>query len=117
MIQSPFFWGIVLLTVIAFWILPHRSRYPFLLAVSAIYIGSIDVVSVLEAAPNFSNAKYFLGLSYYRMDRVEEAIEQFEDLLILNPDNAEVEAVLQNLRAGNDPLQGVGPRSFNQDIQ
>ena len=54
--------------------------------------------------PPYSNAKYFLGLSYYNIDRLEEAILQFEDVLDLNPDNEEVKLILKNLRNGDQPF-------------
>ena len=46
MIQSPVFWGVVLLSVVGYWLLPRRSRSLFLIAVSVLYVGSIDAFSV-----------------------------------------------------------------------
>jgi len=50
--------------------------------------------------PLFSNAKYFLGLSYDQVGRSEEAILQFEDLKLLNPENEEVDRILEQLKTG-----------------
>ena len=58
---------------------------------------------------NYSNARYFLGLIYAAADDNARAIEQFEKIQALNPDNAELNVILQNLRAGNDPLEGITP--------
>ena len=52
----------------------------------------------------YSNAKYFLGLSYYKVGRNKDAIAQFKDVLTLNPDNKEVKAILKNLKAGKEPF-------------
>ena len=54
--------------------------------------------------PSYSNAKYFLGLSYDRLGFDEEAIGQFEDLEVSNPENLEVKSILKNLRAGLNPF-------------
>lgn len=59
--------------------------------------------------PTYSNAKYFLGLSYWQQDRVEDAIGQFEDLVTLNPDNEEVQNILDNLEVGESPFAGATP--------
>jgi len=56
---------------------------------------------------SYANARYFLGLAYYQVDRVEDAITAFEVVLETNPGNAEVEAILENLRAGEEPLEGI----------
>ena len=65
----------------------------------------------LEAAitqnPSYADAKYFLGLSYNRLDRVGDAVRQFEDVLALNPDNKEVPVIIQNIKTGNDPFRGL----------
>lgn len=67
-----------------------------------------EAASVLQnavnLAPNYANAKYFLGLSYAELDRSDEAIKVFEDLKATNPDSAELDLILDNLRAGKDPL-------------
>ncbi|OGZ43205.1 MAG: hypothetical protein A3J55_02280 [Candidatus Ryanbacteria bacterium RIFCSPHIGHO2_02_FULL_45_17b] len=58
---------------------------------------------------NYSNARYFLGLTYAAKGAGALAIEQFERIQTLNPDNAEVRAILENLRAGREPLAGITP--------
>lgn len=50
--------------------------------------------------PTYGNAKYFLGLSYYQVNRKAEAIKQFEDLKVANPDNKEISDILKNMKAG-----------------
>ncbi len=55
---------------------------------------------------SYANARYFLGLSYYRVGRVVDAIAQFERVQETNPDVVEVQQILTNLRAGKDPLSG-----------
>jgi tetratricopeptide (TPR) repeat protein len=53
---------------------------------------------------DYSNARYFLGLSYYKVGRVSDSIAQFDQVLKLNPSNTGVETILANLSAGNAPL-------------
>ncbi len=61
----------------------------------------------LSLVPDYANAQYFLGLSHYRQGNTEGAIKQFTTLSASNPDNASVTKILENLRAGKDPLEGV----------
>ncbi|MBU1557549.1 tetratricopeptide repeat protein [Patescibacteria group bacterium] len=56
--------------------------------------------------PDYSDAKYYLGLTYYNLGRVTDAIPQFEDLVQLNPESKEVAAVLANLKGGKEPFAG-----------
>lgn len=52
----------------------------------------------------YANARYFLGLAYFKENRPQEAIAQFVRIAELNPDNAEVKLILENLRAGREPF-------------
>jgi len=54
----------------------------------------------------YSNAKYFLGLSYEEVDRYEDALNQFKDLVLLNPNNQEIQFILNNLENGLSPFAG-----------
>lgn len=58
---------------------------------------------------NYSNARYFLGLIYDRLGMKPAAIEQFELIKSLNPQNAEVDQILRNLRNGKSALSGISP--------
>jgi tetratricopeptide (TPR) repeat protein len=70
-------------------------------------------ISSLERAValngNYSNAMYFLGLSYDKVGKKAEAIAQFEKVATLNPENEEVKNILTNLRAGKSALTDVPP--------
>lgn len=50
--------------------------------------------------PAYADAKYFLGLTYDRLGRNAEALQQFTDVQTLNPENKEVTAIIRNLKAG-----------------
>ncbi|MCX6813730.1 MAG: tetratricopeptide repeat protein, partial [Candidatus Azambacteria bacterium] len=75
----------------------------------------------VELSPNYSNARYFLGLIYDRevpadaktlADKLAakaKAIEQFEKIAELNPDNSEVKQIIANLKAGKSALFGIAP--------
>ena len=75
----------------------------------------------VQLSPNYSNARYFLGLIYDRevpanaktlADKLAakaKAIEQFEKIAELNPDNSEIKQILANLKAGKAALFGVAP--------
>lgn len=59
--------------------------------------------------PNYSNARYFLGLIYDRQGRKKAAIEEFEKAAVFNPDNEEIQKILSNLRKGKKALAGITP--------
>ena len=64
---------------------------------------------LVAQSPNYSNARYFLGLAHDRQGRRAEAITQFAEIEKLNPDNAEVKRILQNLNVGRPALFGIVP--------
>ncbi len=72
-----------------------------------------NAISALEQAvviiPSYANAQYFLGLSYYAQNRAQEGIRMFEELSRTNPDNAEVSAILANMRAQKPAFDGITP--------
>lgn len=75
-------------------------------------------VTALEQAitlnPTYANAKYFLGLCYQRLGRVADAIKQFKDLKVTNPNNTEIDLILKNLNAGLAPFANAKPPIDNQ---
>jgi len=58
-------------------------------------------------SPNYSNALYFLGLTYFNEGQNDKAITEISKVVQLNPDNKDVKNVLSNLKAGNDPFAGA----------
>lgn len=72
--------------------------------------------NALAFVPVYANARYFLGLSYSRLGRNAEAIAQFEDLKLTNPDNAEVNMILNNLVAGRDPFYSGQNSAISSDF-
>lgn len=58
---------------------------------------------------SYSNARYFLGLSYYNLGRTADAINQFEIVQSFNPDNKEVALILKNLKEGRAPFVNAAP--------
>ncbi len=54
--------------------------------------------------PEYANARYFLGLSYARTGRGEDALAQFIEIEKTNLDNQEVKTIINNLERGLDPL-------------
>ena len=72
-----------------------------------------DAAQILDRAvrlsTNFSNARYFLGLTYAALGENTAATEQFTRIAELNPGNEEVSRILVNLEAGRSPLSGISP--------
>lgn len=63
----------------------------------------------VKISDTYSNARYFLGLIYWRQNQREKAISEFQKIAELNPDNKEVEKILDNLRNDQPPLTGIVP--------
>lgn len=61
--------------------------------------------------PQYSNALYFLALTYSAQNQNDKAITTITQVLKLNPDNAEIKTVLSNLQAGKDPLAGIAQQT------
>lgn len=55
----------------------------------------------------YSNARYVLGLIYDKTGKKIKAIDQFEEIMALNPDNQEVKKILKNLNDGKNALNGL----------
>jgi len=56
---------------------------------------------------SYSNALYFLGLTYNQLGEKELTVAVFKRILALNPDNLQVEIILDNLEAGRSILAGI----------
>ncbi len=61
----------------------------------------------LSLSKNYANARYFLGLSYYNLDKKEKALNQLAEVSKLNPDNKEIEIMIENMKAGRDPFSEI----------
>lgn len=59
----------------------------------------------IDLSPEYSNARYFLGLALARLGKYKEAQVQFEEILKFNPDNPEITNILTSLKAGRSPFQ------------
>lgn len=57
----------------------------------------------VSLAPDYANAKYFLGLSYEITKQHDKAIKEFQDLAKSNPDSQDVKSILDNL-INNKPI-------------
>ncbi len=68
----------------------------------------------VELNNSYSNARYFLGLSEAELGNYPDAIVQFTEIQKLNPDNAEVAFILQNLKAGRPPFTNAKPPVDNK---
>jgi len=74
---------------------------------------------IIELSPNYSNARYFLGLIYDRGSTSltasdaeaarAKALEQFQKIAELNPDNNEVKQIIANLKAKKPALFSIVP--------
>ena len=78
----------------------------------------LEFTRVVVLDPDFSNARYFLGLLLDREGNKAAAIEQFEKIAELNPDNDLVKQILNNLRTGRPALGSpeLGPPEQPEEI-
>lgn len=58
----------------------------------------------VELAPDYANARYFLGRTYISIKDFEKALVEFKEVLRLNPESADVQGVITALEAGTDPF-------------
>jgi len=70
-----------------------------------------ELKRTLSLVENFLDAKYFLGLSYDKIGRRQDAISEFEGILGFEPDNQEIQTILSNLRGGRPALDGIAEPS------
>ena len=72
------------------------------------YKGAVEALErAVYLNNNYSNARYFLGLSYQKLGRTSDAVTQFQRIQELNPDNSEVKQILSNLQAIKDPFEAA----------
>ena len=98
----------------AAFIAPNDSAVLFQLGLlrfnDANYRGAIDALErAVATTPTYANAKYYLGLSYEKVGRTADALQQFTDLLAANPDNAALARAVANLRVGRSSSATVAP--------
>lgn len=67
----------------------------------------IALEKAVDIDSDYANVRYFLGLAYSRSGANEKAIEQFEKVAEMNPQNQEVKTIIENLKAGKEPLAGI----------
>lgn len=63
----------------------------------------------VSLSENYSNARYFLGLIYDAQGNKQAAKDQFQKIVSLNPENAEVKAILDNLNNNRGALETIVP--------
>lgn len=71
-----------------------------------------DAIEALSSAigqdPQYANARYFRALSYvYGENDRDEALQDLRFISTLNAENEVLQAVIANVEAGNDPLEGI----------
>ncbi|MCX6762746.1 MAG: tetratricopeptide repeat protein, partial [Candidatus Moranbacteria bacterium] len=91
---------------------PRDTGISFQLGVLYFQTGKYDQARValentVKLAENYSNAMYFLGLTYDKLGNRQLALEQFQKVSELNPDNADVKKIVSNLQAGKKALDGL----------
>jgi len=75
------------------------------------FVGAIPAFQEsIKLSPQYANAKYYLGLSYEVTGQRPKAIQEFQDLKASNPDNKEVQTIL-NVLLSNKPLFTTAPEA------
>ena len=67
----------------------------------------LELERAIGISPDYSNALYFLGLAYHKQGKAEKAMEALERVAELNPDNEQAQKIVENLKAGRQPLEGI----------
>ncbi|MDP6756139.1 MAG: tetratricopeptide repeat protein [Patescibacteria group bacterium] len=53
---------------------------------------------VLEKVPSHSNARYSLGIAYFRLEQYDDALTEFQEVLRLNPSNTDVQEKINQVQ-------------------
>jgi tetratricopeptide (TPR) repeat protein len=77
-----------------------------------------EFVRAVVLDPDFANARYFLGLLYDQAGDKESALDQFNRIARLNPDNEHIQQIIANLKAGLPALGSpdLGPPEQPEEI-
>ncbi|MEX0933422.1 MAG: tetratricopeptide repeat protein [Candidatus Paceibacterota bacterium] len=92
---------------------PQNSFLPYQLGLihysEADYDRAIESFSTaISRDPNYANARYFRALSYvYGENDTEKALQDLRRITEENAENEVLLAVIANIEAGNDPLEGI----------
>ena len=73
-----------------------------------------ELEQAVKLTENYSNARYFLGLTYDKLGDKKRALEQFQKVADLNPDNEDVKKITSNLEAGKKALEGLEETTTGQ---
>lgn len=71
--------------------------------------------STVKLAENYSNAIYFLGLTYDKLNDKKDALAQFQKVADLNPDNQDIKKIISNLEDGKKALDGLDQSTGGQN--
>lgn len=66
-----------------------------------------DFERAIELNPDFSNARYMLGLALDKLGSRLEALNHFKKIEELNPENQEIKKIIENLNEGLPALWGI----------
>lgn len=88
---------------------PNNPTHFYRLGVLEYVVGNdeaavLGFTSAIELVPDYANARYLLALSYIRLDRFDEALNQLSVVSDLNPDNETVATLIAQLEAEEPPL-------------
>ncbi len=61
-------------------------------------------LQALSITPDYANASFFLGQSYFLLGQKDDALKQFKGLLDKNADNDTLKSVISAIEAGKDPF-------------
>lgn len=74
----------------------------------------IELERAIVLSSDYANALYFLGLTYSQLGDTDKAIEKFQRISDLNPNNDEVKKIIDNLKNGKKPLAGIAQENPSQ---
>jgi len=69
---------------------------------------AIALQQAVSLAPEYSNALFFLALSYEALDLKNDAVIALQRVLQLNPSETWINQIITNIQANKEPLDGLG---------
>jgi len=87
----------------SFYLNPNSPAIPYVLARLEVIDNNVPKAieylnQSLSIKPNYSPARYFLGLAYLKMDKQDLALVELENAFKLDPDNNELKEIIDNVK-------------------
>ncbi len=75
-----------------------------------------NLETALALKPDYADVLYVVGLTYDQLGQKQKALDSFNKLFALDPQNATMKKILDNLKAGKPALEGLAQKPLTPSI-